>query len=205
MILNKMQQNLLSSNKRIMVLTAQAGAGTTTAIFLKLADEATKNKNNLVVYLKRTCKQIDSAVASFIKIESTARYSPDSNILTFKYNNKKVKIKMLSLDNLEMEKYIPVIAVDGASNFDREVIKNIISVSGRIILSDFISHVQDKESWAYLSNLLQDVDGKQTWSIAVDHLTGLQKDNPGLPETYIKTFDNLDHEIYNELMRINFK
>lgn len=200
MILNRMQKEVLLSEKRVVVITAQAGSGTTTALLLKLADEASKNTNNLVVYVRRTYPQVLSVIQSFLCSMPKSRYSEKSRILSFQYKGKKVKIKMLDFDSVMKEPYVPVVAVDIGSNFDN--LPMLIDNSGKIFISDFAKDVGKKNSWAYGSNLISDIAGIPTWKNNVDHIVGYNLDNPGLSDSYHHHVNFLDKDSYDRLMSV---
>lgn len=202
MILNQMQKDVLSSNKRIVVITAQAGAGSTTALMLKLADEASKSKNNLGVFVRRTQAQVLGFIDYFLRQDKKARYSSSSSILTFKHNDKKVKIKMLSYNEIDFNEYIPFVAIDTASHFND--LSELFSISGKIVISDFMSNVEQKNSWAYSNGLLKDLGGQPIWNISVDHIKGFQKDNLGLDSKYIEYVSKLNPVDFTRLMKVDF-
>lgn len=199
---NKMQQKVLDSKKRVVVITAQAGSGSSTALVLKLADEASKSNNNLAILLRRTTNQVHCATHLFLKLFPDARVSEGSGIITFKYNNKNVKIKFTTPDSLDLDSYLPLVAIDCASQFSN--IPEIVNCSGKIIISDFMSNVEQKDSWAYKSNLLLDVDGKATWEPCVDHIVGFNRHNPGIGEDYLQCLDRVSADSYRKLMQTSF-
>lgn len=200
MIPNKMQQEVLSSDKRFVVITAQPGSGSTTALILKLAQEVGRTDKKIGVYLRRTSPQILYTIRSFLKEIPGSRWSSKSNILTFKYLDKKVKIKMLSLDTLDIGVYIPCIAIDMGSHFDD--LNDVFSTSGKIVICDFASQVRLKDSWAYRSGLIDDLDGTIIWKPFVDHIVGYNNQNPGLSQGYIDAVQNLPPEHYKLFMSV---
>lgn len=203
MILNKMQKAVINSQKRVIVVTAQAGSGTTAALITKLMDEAAKNSSNIGIFLRRTTSQVMSHVQQILKENPKARYSSASNILTTVYKGKEVKIKFLGLESLDLCNYIPLIAIDQASHFTN--IADIVNTSGKIVISDFISQVEEKDSWAYSSGLLEKSGPVPVWRGHVDHIIGHSHDNPGLSPEYMECLYGLDERDISRLMRVKFK
>lgn len=202
MILNKMQKAVIDSEKRIIVVTAQAGAGTTAALITKLMDEAVKNSSHMGIFLRRTTAQVMAHVQKILEENPKARYSSVSNILTTVYNGKEVKIKFLGLESLSLCNYIPLIAIDQASHFTN--IAEIVNTSGKVVISDFISQVEQKDSWAYSSGLLEKAGSVPVWKGYVDHIIGYSHDNPGLSLKYLETIYGLDGEDISRFMRVKF-
>lgn len=204
MNLLKMQEDVINAKKRIVVLTAQAGSGRTTALILKLLDEAANNPKNLGVFLRRTISQIFWHVEKVRKDFPKSRYSKESGILTVPYNGKTVKIKFLSGDDLNTDEYIPLIAIDQACQFGN--IPEIIKASGRVIISDYISEIEEEDSWAYNSGLLTNPSGeKPIWDNCVDHVVGYAHNNPHLRPEYLETLYNCNPKDVDHLMRVKFK
>lgn len=203
MILNKMQKAVIDSEKRIIVVTAQAGAGTTAALITKLMDEAAKNSSNMGIFLRRTTPQVMGHVQQILRENPKARYSSVSNILTTIYNGKEVKIKFLGLESLVLCNYIPLIAIDQASHFTN--MAEIVNTSGKVVISDFISQVEQKDSWAYSSGLLEKSGHMPIWKGNVDHIIGYSHDNPGLSPEYLESIYGLDEKDISRFMRVKFK
>lgn len=203
MILNKMQSEVVTSKKRFVVVTAQAGAGTTYALIYKLLHELSKSPNNMGVFLRRTSTQARGHINHMLEKVDKARYSQKSGILTVPYGGKKVKIKFLGLDDLKLDEYIPIIAIDQASQFDN--IPDIINCSGRVVLSDFISQIEEKDSWAYSTRLLRDSCSGPEWDPCVDHIVGYTHDNPGISPEYVEAVFGLDDKYLARLTRVKFK
>lgn len=204
MNLLKMQEDVINSKKRVVVLTAQAGSGRTTALIVKLLDEAANNSRNMGVFLRRTQSQIQWHVEGMLDKFPKSRYSKESGILTVPYKGKTVKIKFLSGDKLNTDEYIPLIAIDQASQFRN--IPDIIKVSGKVIISDFIFEIEYKDSWAYNSGLLTNPSGeKPIWDDCVDHVVGYSHNNPHLRPEYLEAVYNCNPVDVDHFMRVKFK
>lgn len=203
MILNKMQREVVASEKRFVVVTAQAGAGTTYALIHKLMHELSKSPNNMGVFLRRTTLQAKAHINHLLENMDKARYSEKSNILTVPYNGKRVKIKFLGLNELEMDQYIPIIAIDQASQFEN--LGDIINCSGKLVISDFISQIEEKDSWAYSTKLLKDSQLGPQWAPCVDHIVGYTHDNPGISPEYIEAVFSLEDRHLARFTRVKFK
>lgn len=199
---NKMQQEVIDSKKRITVITAQPGSGSTTALILKLAEECSKSSNNLGILIRRTPTQVKYFKESFLRRYPGSRISKESGIITFKYNSKTVKIKIASVDDLDLYNHIPLVAVDCGCQV--EILPDIINCAGKIIVSDFMCSLEEKDSWAYKSGILEDIDKKPTWKPYVKHVVGFTRDNPGLDEEYLTCLDNLRQEVYSRMMQVRF-
>ncbi|WP_284161629.1 hypothetical protein [Burkholderia pseudomallei] len=204
MKLLKMQEDVINSKKRVVVLTAQAGSGRTTALIVKLLDEAANNPRNMGVFLRRTQSQIKWHVEGMLNKFPKSRYSKVSGILTAPYKGKTVKIKFLSVDDLNVDEFIPLIAIDQAGQFNN--IPDIIKASGRVIISDYISEIEEEDSWAYESGLLTNPSGeKPIWDNCVDHVVGYAHNNPNLRPEYLEALYNCNSKDVEHLMRVKFK
>lgn len=195
---NEMQQKVLDSKKRVIVITAQAGSGTTTAIILKLLDEAFLHPNNLSVLVKRTSAQRQREIENFLSRYPNARYSPSSGIITVKKGSKKAKIKIVDFDSFEFDKFNHAVGIDCASQFSD--LQGILNCSGKVIIGDFAVNCKEESSWALKSGLLtQDSLGKYSWDVCVDNVIGFIGDNPSITDEYKRLVYSCNPETVHRL------
>lgn len=183
MILNSMQQRVVASKKRITVITAQAGAGSSTALLLSLIEIAKSDKAGLVIFCRATSHQAVYQAESFAKQFPNARYSKESGILTIKsWTGKNVKIKFVASDYEFNDDYVAAVAFDHHVNAN--VLKKVIKIAGRVIINDWASDIPN--GWGIETGLVVGEPGKFKFISEVENVSGLYADNPGVQGDYVK-------------------
>ena len=192
---NDMQRRVLDSKKRVVVIGSQPGAGSTVALFLKLAEELYQSKNNFGVYLKFENSNLPN---EFI---NGGKKSKTSDIIKFKYKGKKIKIKIADVEWFDQLDYIPITAVSKQvfRNSNPEKLINVMNCSGKVLIETSCSQL--KETNLHIKLGLYD-EGK--WSNHVDFFIGLTSGNNYLTQSYIKCLESLNESDYNRLMDVDF-
>ncbi len=182
MILNTMQQRVVASKKRITVITAQAGSGSSTALLYALIEVAKNDPTGLVLFCRATDIQSRNQAAIFAESIPNARYSPRSQILTVRVGlTRKVKIKFVDSRYHFNDSYVSAIAFD--HNIDKDVLRKVLLVAGRIYINDWSKNIA--ETWGIDLGLVVPVGDGLDFIPAVENIKGLTVDNPGLPQQYI--------------------
>lgn len=195
MKLNRLQKDVLKSNKRTVVITKQPGSGATTALFLKLIETAKNSDNKLVIYVNRTERQSKNAIISFKNTFQEAKVSNKSNIA--KING--CKIKFTNQDIELDDNFITAIAIDDF--VEESYFRKANSISGKVFIVSGASEVVDVDSWAIKNNLLEDLSPYAYKFInSIDHVRGYTEDNIiNLPNSYTHCLRNL---LNSELMNV---
>lgn len=195
MKLNRLQKDVLKSDKRTVVITKQPGSGATTALFLKLIETAKKSDNNLVLYVNRTESQSRNAIISFKNTFPEAKVSNKSNIA--KINGCKIKFtnQEIELD----DNFITAIAIDDF--VEEKYFRKANSISGRVFIVSRASEIVDVDSWAIKNNLLEDLSQYAYKFInSIEHVRGYTEENiKNLPHSYMPYLNNA---LNNDLMNV---
>lgn len=197
----EMQQKVLDSESRITVITAQPGAGSTTAVLLKVYAEAKKHETKFGVFYVVSDSHLPYCVETLKKMFKGGRWSPDSKIYTTK---DRVKIKISQWFDIT-HKFIPVVGFD--LNRHNETLEEALISAGKIVLAERVSALIEEGSWARKYGLLfEDVRGFYSFRSNVTHIKGYTKDNPHLPNEYIKHLNkSATNGKLNELMDISLR
>jgi len=176
----KMQKEVLESNEKLTVITAEPGAGSTVALLMKAYKEASDNHDVNVTFFVRTKWdiQLPGGVRSeFMKLfGEDVRYSETSCIATLKNGS---KIKFVACDK----------GVESTLGFAKDLVLYDISIpkdfvlahlfrANKMVIVDSIENLEKDDSWANIANLLDKVDGKITgFCDSVNHITGTIEEN----------------------------
>lgn len=176
----KMQKELLESNEKLTVITAEPGAGSTVALLMKAWQTASDSQDVNVTFFVPTRHHISRAGSVkeyMIKMfGSDIRYSETSAIATLKNGS---KIKFVACDN-GVEK------TQGLSRdlmlFDANISKDFVLAhlfrAKQMVVIDSIENLEKDDSWANKANLLDKVDGRIIgFCESVKHITGTIEEN----------------------------
>lgn len=176
----KMQKELLESNEKLTVITAEPGAGSTVALLMKAWQTASDSQDVNVTFFVPTRHHINRAgsVKEYMMkmFGSDIRYSETSAIATLKNGS---KIKFVACDN-GVEK------TQGLSRdlmlFDANISKDFVLAhlfrAKQMVVIDSIENLEKDDSWANKANLLDKVDGRIIgFCESVKHITGTIEEN----------------------------
>lgn len=194
-VANKLQYEVLNTDSRITVVTAQAGAGSTTALILKAIKSCNEKQVTCSLFVPTTHHAIrEGGIVSVIKsmIGDSARFSEKSIIFTFS-NNSKIKVLPchgdwaleasmgLSRDLLLFDCNIP----------DKFITYHLPRAYEAVVIDDIVE-IEKEESWANQLNLLRKENGKILGFVdGIKHIRGKLEDN----------FMFTDKERYAELVK----
>jgi hypothetical protein len=176
----KMQKEVLESNEKLTVITAEPGAGSTTALLMKAWQVASDNQDVNVTFFVPTRHHINRAGSVkeyMLKIfGSDIRYSETSAIATLKNGS---KIKFVACDG-------ELVNTMGLARdlmlFDANISKDFVLAhlfrAKQMVVIDSIENLEKDDSWANIANLLDKIDGKiNGFCSAVKHITGTIEEN----------------------------
>lgn len=194
---NKLQHEVLNSDARITVVTAQAGAGSTVSLVLKAIKSCNEKQMTCSLFVPTTHHAIrEGGIVSVIKsmIGDSARFSEKSLIFTFS-NNSKIKVLPCRGDW----------ALEASMGLARELLLFDCNIPGKFIthhlprayeavVIDDIAEIEKEDSWANQLNLLKK-DGERITGFVdgIKHVRGKLEDN----------FMFKDKERYAELVKIH--
>lgn len=176
----KMQKEVLESNEKLTVITAEPGAGSTVALLMKAYKEASDNQDVNVTFFVPTphhLKVCGGAREQFLKLfGQDCRYSETSCIATLKNGS---KIKFVSCHG-------DVNTTFGLANelmlFDANISKDFVLAhlfrAKKMVVVDSIENLEKDDSWANKANLLDKVNGQiDGFCDSVKHITGTIEEN----------------------------
>lgn len=176
----KMQKEVLESNEKITVITAEPGAGATTALLMKAWQMASDNQDVNVTFFVPTRFHINRAgsVKEYMlkMFGSDIRYSETSAIATLKNGS---KIKFVPCDG-------EIVTTLGLARdlmlFDANIHKDFVLAhlfrAKQMVVVDSIENLEKDDSWANKANLLDKVDGRVTgFCNSVKHISGTIEEN----------------------------
>lgn len=176
---NKLQIDVLQSNARITVITAEPGSGSTTALILKASQACNERKVNCSLFIpSRVVAQAPGGIKDqiFKYVDPTVRFSEKSLIFTF-YNES--KLKLIPCDS-ELE---PTMGLSRDlmlfdSNIKDEFIDFHILRAYEAVIVDNINDIEKEGSWANTRSLLRkDRDKVVGFVDGINHITGKLEDN----------------------------
>lgn len=176
----KMQKELLESNEKLTVVTAEPGAGSTTALLMKAWRVASDNQDVNVTFFVPTSHHINrvgSVKEYMLKMfGSDIRYSETSAIATLKNGS---KIKFVPCDG-------EIVSTLGLARdlmlFDGNISKDFVLAhlfrAKQMVVIDSIENLEKDDSWANKANLLDKIDGQVIgFCESVKHITGTIEEN----------------------------
>ena len=178
---NKLQYEVLNSDSRISVVTAEPGAGATTALVLKAIEKCTEAQVTCSLFVPTIQHAVtEGGVVSLIKgmIGDFTRFSNKSLIFTFP-NNSKLKILScsgdwvleaslgLSRDLLLFDCNIP----------DKFIVYHLPRAYEAVVVDD-IAEIEKEDSWANQLSLLKKEGQKILGFVdGIAHIRGSLEDN----------------------------
>ena len=176
---NKLQTEVLKSKERITVVTAEPGAGATTALVLKGVQACHERQINCSFFVPTQFNATrDGGVVSciFQYIDPTVRFSHKSLIFTF-HNGSKLKIVPCDSE-LEQTMSLSRDLMLFDSNIRDEFIDFHILRAYEAVIVDNINDIEREGSWADTRGLLQKHDNKVICFVGgINHITGKLDDN----------------------------
>lgn len=176
----KMQKELLESNEKLTVITAEPGAGSTTALLMKAWQVASDGQDVNVTFFVPTHHHINRAgsVREYMlkMFGSDIRYSEASAIATLKNGS---KIKFVACDG---DTQSTLGLARDLMLFDANISKDFVLAhlfrAKQMVVIDSIENLEKDDSWANKANLLDKVDGRAIgFCEAVRHITGTIEEN----------------------------
>lgn len=180
---NKLQSEVLRSDSRITVITAEPGAGSTTALILKAISKCTLEANVCCSLFVPTAQHVflHGGVVSLIKdmlSDDDVRFSNKSLIFTFP-NNSKIKILSCSGDwALEASMGLSRDLLLFDCNIPDKFITFHLPRAYEAVVVDDIAEIEKENSWANQLDLLKkDGDKILGFVECIAHIKGALKDN----------------------------
>lgn len=176
----KMQKEVLESNEKLTVITAEPGAGSTTALLMKAWQVASDNQDVNVTFFMPTRVHINRAgsVKEYMlkMFGSDIRYSETSAIATLKNGS---KIKFVPCDG---EVFTTLGLARDLMLFDANISKDFVLAhlfrANQMVVVDSIENLEKDDSWANKANLLDKVNGRIVgFCDFVKHITGTIEEN----------------------------
>lgn len=128
--LNLFQEQVLSSESRVTILSTQPGAGLTTALLLKGIKDSLEFHKPFMFFVTHLGNKSAEYYAKILSSFYTdVKVSNKSKIITVKIGNRKVKIKCLSDASEISSKFIPVICIDSSRTGD---LFSLFLISGKL-------------------------------------------------------------------------
>jgi len=175
---NKMQQQVLNSQARLTVVTAEPGAGATYALLIKAVGECRESDKLVTLFVPTIAhaKAAGGAVQELNKlVEGSARYSDKSLIFTFN-NGSKIKITPCQDINTTLGLARDLMLFD--ANIPDEFICFHLTRAYKSVVVDSIDNIEKEDSWANQLNLLVKEGGLIKGFVdGVEHITGSLDDN----------------------------
>lgn len=176
----KMQKELLESNEKLTVITAEPGAGSTVALLMKAWQTASDNQDVIVTFFVPTHFHIQAAGGvkeSFLKLfGKDVRYSEKSCIATLS-NGSKIKFVPCNGDiqtTLGLARDLMLFDANISKDF---VLAHLFRAKQMVVI-DSIENLEKDDSWANKANLLDKVDGRIIgFCEVVKHITGTIEEN----------------------------
>lgn len=176
----KMQKELLESNEKLTVITAEPGAGSTTALLMKAWQVASDNQDVNVTFFVPTRFHINRAgsVKEYMlkMFGSDIRYSETSAIATLKNGS---KIKFVACDGgVEKTQGLARDLMLFDANIPKDFVLAHLFRAKQMVVIDSIENLEKDDSWTNKANLLDKVGGRITgFCESVKHITGTIEDN----------------------------
>lgn len=176
----KMQKELLESNEKLTVVTAEPGAGSTTALLMKAWQVASDNQDVIVTFFVPTHFHIQAAGGvkeSFLKMfGSDVRYSEKSCIATLS-NGSKIKFVPCNGDiQSTFGLARDLMLFDG--NISKDFVLAHLFRAKQMVVIDSIENLEKDDSWANKANFLDKLDGQIIgFCEAVKHISGTIEEN----------------------------
>lgn len=176
----KMQKEVLESNEKLTVVTAEPGAGSTTALLMKAWQLASDNQDVNITFFVPTRHHINRAgsVKEYMlkMFGSDIRYSETSAIATLKNGS---KIKFVACDDgVEKTQGLARDLMLFDANISKDFVLAHLFRAKQMVVIDSIENLEKDDSWANKANLLDKVDGHVTgFCEAVKHITGTIEEN----------------------------
>lgn len=201
---NKLQTEVLKSKERITVVTAEPGAGATTALVLKAIQACHERQINCSFFVPTQFNATrDGGVVSYIfqYIDPTVRFSHKSLIFTF-HNGSKLKIVPCD-SGLELTMSLSGDLMLFDSNVCNKFIQRNLLRASQAVVVDSICKIERLGSWANELKLLNKVDDKIIgFCDGINHITGKLGDNFLFEER--EKYSELVKAHIPEKMRIEF-
>lgn len=182
MFANKLQYEVLTTDSRITVVTAEPGAGSTTALVVKGIKKCLDTPNTCCSLFVPTVQHAinSGGVVSLIKsfVGDSTRFSQKSLIFTFS-NNSKIKIISCSGDwALEASMGLSRDLLLFDCNIPDKFIVFHLPRAYEAVVVDNISEIEKEDSWANQLNLLKkDGDRILGFVEGIAHIRGNIEDN----------------------------
>lgn len=176
----KMQKELLESNEKLTVVTAEPGSGSTTALLLKAWQEASDNQDANVTFFVNSKFDINRAgsVREYLlkMFGSEIRYSESSCIATLK-NGSKIKFISCGKDYEVTQGLCRDLMLFDA-NIPKDFVLYHLFRAKKMVVIDSIENLEKDDSWANKANLLDRIDGKVVgFCDSVKHIVGTLDEN----------------------------
>jgi len=176
----KMQKEVLESNEKLTVITAEPGAGSTTALLMKAWQVASDNQDVNVTFFVPTRFHInrEGSVKEYMlkMFGPDIRYSETSAIATLKNGS---KIKFVACDDgVEKTQGLSrdLMLFDG--NISKDFVLAHLFRAKQMVVIDSIENLEKDDSWANKANLFDKVDNRIVgFCEAVKHITGTIEEN----------------------------
>lgn len=202
----KMQKQVIESQSRITVITAEPGAGSTVALLLKAYKEASDSQGINIsffvpsILLLQRSGSVREAFLSMFKED--VRYSEASSIATLGNGS---KIKFIPCDRgVEFTLGLSGDLMLFDANVPKEFILAHVIRANKLVIVDSIVNLEKEESWANKAYLLDKVEGKVTgFCESVNHITGTIEENFLFSGDVVK-YKELVRACIPEKMKISF-
>lgn len=192
---NKLQYEVLNSDKRITIITAEPGAGATTSLILKAIQSCTERKINCSFFVPSVRSAMaEGGVVDKLKslLRDVTRFSEKSLIFTFT-NDAKIKIVPCQGDwALESTMGLSRDLMLFDANIGDEFIIYHLPRAYEAVVVDNVNDLEQADSWANKLNLLERKNGQIVgFCQDINHITSSLDDNYLFP----------DRERYKELVK----
>jgi len=177
----KMQKELLESNEKLTVITAEPGAGATTALLMKAWQVASDNQDINVTFLVPTWFHINRAgsVKEYMlkMFGSDIRYSEKSAIATLR-NGSKIKFIACGDNCIAKTQGLARDLMLFDANISKDFVLAHLFRAKQMVVIDSIENLEKDDSWANKANLLDKVNGRVVgFCDSVKHITGTIEEN----------------------------
>lgn len=177
---NKLQYEVINSDARITVVTAEPGSGSTYALILKAIQACSERKVNCSFFVPTlvTAKVPGGVVDSIRKVVGDfVRYSEKSMIFTFD-NESKIKIVPCEDDDFNRTLGLSRELMLFDSNVPDKFIEFHLKRSYEAVIVDSICEIEKEDSWANNLQLLEKDNDKIVGFVdGIKHIKGSLSDN----------------------------
>ena len=205
---NNFQKRIIESERRVTVITSEPGAGTTTGLFMAIAEEAIKSgPGSLVLYVRRTMPQSTGSLDIALKALPPARYSDRSNIITFDGPDGEYKIKLVDSDYVnDPTRFTGVAAIAFDMHVEPSTALAALIAARKVFFADRIGAIAgDGNNWgSYCRIVHRHPDGGYFFTDQVSHVVGLIKENPNVGHDYMCALLGLPDVHKKDLFQIYF-